>query len=68
MTRHYGEIWHWTFRQCLGEQNEAYVAAIDAARWRDYTIYPNLASLQQRKAAYHHEQMRIRLERLIGVN
>jgi len=67
MTRHYGEIWHWTFRQCLGEQNEAYVAAIDAAHWRD-TNHPILASLQQRKAAYHHEQMRIRLERLIGVN
>ena len=68
MTKHYGEIWHWTFRRSLAEQNEAYVATIDAMHWRDDKGYPMLASQQQRKAAYHHKEMRIRLERLLGLN
>jgi hypothetical protein len=55
--------------RCLEHQAEAQIAAHYAMRYRDDPpVLSGQAIREQHAAAYHHEEMRLRLELLIGVS
>ena len=66
MSATYDTIYQATSRRCIEEQNYSRVQHEDALAYMDRGLLGRAAQCQ-REAKYHHDQMWMRLARLIGV-